>query len=161
MRHLILLSLLLLQSECEPPAAERTSGYTIRACSQSNISDLIDYSNQWLAATDVRFVQARDACDVEVVIGLKRPGVAADALPLTGRIRLGSHSDYRVSFMHEMLHLGGLGHEPHDRTSVMFTHAAADPAETRQLHPHHVEALRRLAGITPLGRVGAQIGAMR
>ena len=162
MRCLILLSLLLLQSECEPPAAERTGGYTVRICSQDDIDDLIDYSNQWLAQTDVRFIRSTSACDATVELKTpRRAGAAGVARVLVGEVELSQHSDIRVSFMHEILHCAGVGHEPDDRTSVMFTHVSRDPAATRQLHPHHVEALRRLAGITPLGRVGAQIGAMR
>lgn len=165
MKHLALAFALItfLQADaCAPqPVGQSQDGYTIRVCSERDISEIIDYNNQWLSATSIRFALADSDCDVEVIIGLNRSGVAADALPLTGRIRLGHHPDYRVSFMHEALHLAGLGHEPHDRASVMWTHAMNDPAVTRQLRPHHVEALRRLAGITPAGRVAAQIGSMK
>lgn len=152
--------IVILQSDgCDAQSAQ--SGYVIRVCSQGDIDEILAYNNAWLGATDIRFALADSDCDVEVVFGLKRSGVVADALPLTGRVRLGHHPDYRVSFMHEALHLAGLGHEPHDRASVMWTHAMNDPAVTRQLRSHHVEALRGLAGITPVGRVAAQIGVMR
>lgn len=158
MKSIVILCLILLASDCDPASNQYSSQYVVRICSPDNINDLIDYSNQWLSATDVRFIRSTSACDATVEIKTPRKaGAAGAAYVLVGEIELSQHSDIRVSFMHEILHCAGIGHEPNDRTSVMFTHASRDPAETRQLHPHHLNALRRLAGISPIGRIRSQI----
>lgn len=159
MRCLILLSLLLLQSECEPPASQvQERGHIIRVCSPDDMSDILAFENQWLAGSDVRFVQANSDCDVWVSFG-KMPVHNANgvAYAISGKIILARNSPtINTDFMHEALHLAGVPHE-NDRTSVMWLYSGGPSL----LHQHHVEALKGLAGISVAGRVGAQIGVMR
>lgn len=155
---LLTLALLALQqSDCAPAPVQQQSGYTVRLCSERDMSSLIAYSNQWLAQTDVRFVQSTDVCDATILF--EAPSVrdaVGSAVAMTGTVRLAPHADINVSFMHEILHIAGVDHEPDDRESVMFTHVSS-PSAVRQLRAHHVEALRQLAGVTPLGRVIREI----
>lgn len=158
---LIILALFALQqSDCGEPV-EQQSGYTVRLCSERDMSSLIAYSNQWLSQTDIRFVQSTDVCDATILFEApKVRDAAGSAVALTGTIKLAPHADINVSFMHEILHIAGVPHEPDDRENVMFTHVSS-PFAVRQLRAHHVEALRRLAGVTPLGRLGRQIESMQ
>lgn len=75
-----------------------------------------------------------------------------------GYIRIRDDTPMNVLYLvtlHEILHDAGVSHEPNDLTSIMHTHAKTHG----QLKPAHVEALRKLPGITPIGRVANYIAA--
>lgn len=55
--------------------------------------------------------------------------------------------------LHEIIHTGGGGHNPGNPRAVMYTHSTGGT----ELSDVDIAALRRLPGISPLGRVGAQV----
>lgn len=156
---LIILALLTLQqSDCGEQQQSGGGYYVIRVCSERDaeeIGALVSYSNQWLAATDVRFTLASDSCDVtmKMVSGNAGGVERAEGVAYTifGEIEL-QRGGHPSSLMHEVLHCAGVPHE-NDPTSIMWRYSGG-PSELRM---HHVEALRRLAGITPFGRIRAQV----
>lgn len=153
------------QSDCgeQPVTSSSGSFYVIRVCAEQpedaeDIRQLIDYDNGWLTPTDVRFTLTSSPCDVTVEFGgIRIRDAAAVSFVWRGTVKLrrGFPNNY-INLMHEILHCAGMPHED-DPTSVMYLYEGG-PSELRQ---HHVEALRRLAGITPLGRIGRQIDSLR
>jgi hypothetical protein len=99
-------------------------------------------------------VDAAEAADVQVTfvdVVAGEPRYAGASSTYYGRIEIerGRGDDDDI-LLHEMLHCVGVDHED-DPTSLMNPNTGAG----QQLKPHHVEELRRLAGITTFGRISA------
>jgi len=97
-------------------------------------------------------VDAAEAADVQVTfvdVVAGEPGYAGASSAFYGQIEIerGREADGDV-LLHEMLHCVGVDHED-DPTSLMYPNTGAG----QLLKPHHVEELRRLAGITTFGRI--------
>src|SRR5262245_16915610 len=101
-------------------------------------------------------VDAADEADVQVkfvdvVAGEPRYAGAASAFYGGVEVERGGGGGGGV-LVHRMVHLVGVEPED-DPTSLMYPNTGAE----QQLKPHHVEELRRLAGITTFGRIIAQL----
>lgn len=114
--------------------------------------------NYRLAAAGLEFAAADTAEEadiqvtfVEAIAGKSR--AVGTSHPFSGYIEIVRGADAEGAILlHEMLHCAGLGHED-DPSSVMH----ADTRKWQQVRPEHIEALRRLPGMTGFGRFVAQI----
>src|SRR5262249_61658938 len=123
-----------------------------------HFSPIVASLNHRLGSEGLAFttVDAADEADVrvkfvDVVAGEPRYAGASSAFHGWIEIERGREADGDV-LLHEMLHCVGVDHED-DPTSLMYPNTGAG----QQLKPHHVEELRRLAGITTFGRIIAQL----
>lgn len=136
---------------------ERRPGNEIRIYAMGgDILPVVASLNRRLGSEGLAFtiVDAAEAADVqvtfvEVVAG--DPSFAGASSAFYGRIQIerGREADGDL-LLHEMLHCVGVDHED-DPTSLMYSKTGAG----QQLKPHHVEELRRLAGITTFERIVA------
>lgn len=163
MKHLALtfaLIVLIQADACDPQPAGQTGQRTaIRVyCPDGDISHFLGTYNQQLAGENIQFFQVSEPGDVTVRFGTRKAVHAGEAFVLLGEVRFNPHApDATATLLHEMLHCAGVGHDD-DPRSVMYKYAVQGEHEIRRLNALHIEALRRLAGISSMGRVGAQIG---
>jgi hypothetical protein len=128
-----------------------------------NIRPVIDHLNSLVASESlrIRIVDVESDSDVSIKFedDLGYSNAVGLAYPFCGKIyitNLVPPDQIYVVLMHEILHCAGVGHEPEDPSSIMYTHSQRQG----QLKKWHTQYLRRLAGITIPGRIVAQIRAM-
>lgn len=128
-----------------------------------DIRPVVTYLNGLLrpAALTLRIVDVESDADVSVEFrdNIGAPDAVGTANAALGQIYLlnsipGDHI-YTV-LLHELLHCAGLGHEPDDQSSVLYTHSRRQG----QLKKRHQRELRRLAGITAPERIIAHVRMM-
>jgi hypothetical protein len=114
--------------------------------------------NYRLAEAGLEFAAADTAEEADVQVTFvdgpaDRLGWVGRATPLSGRIELVRGQDAEAAvLLHEMLHCAGLSHED-DPSSVM----SATTERWQEVRPEHIEALRRLRGMTWAGRFAAAV----
>jgi hypothetical protein len=141
-------------------SAERRPGNEIRIYTNDfeEMLPIIARVNRRLAPEGliVTVTDTAASADVQVMLvdGIAgAPNTAGVARAYEGQIEIvrRKYADGNT-LIHELLHCAGVSHEPDDPSSVMYPASMA----WQQLKPHHVEALRRLAGITAFERIVAQ-----
>lgn len=141
-------------------------GDTIRVhCNNCNIDPHLNHLSELLASANIKLISADKLAadvDISIVPTDQMPGadVAGSASPLTGHIDLNQNyintQESYVIVLHEILHCAGVGHEPDDPSSLMHTHAHT----FGQMRERHIKSLRRLSGITKIGRIGALLAVI-
>lgn|SRR5262245_23268085 len=141
-------------------ASANSSGSEIKVYSADReIHQIVELANERLTEVGITllFVDAIEDADVTVSIvdKLSDPTAAAISHAYSGEIQIlrdvqGMTADV---LLHELLHCAGLDHED-DPKSMMYGKTGLGRQE---LKPHHIAALRKLSGITAVGRWVAQV----
>jgi hypothetical protein len=126
-----------------------------------DITPIVDRLRLKLIHDGVLFAIADKPEEADVTINLMEgPGIPVSgghvvgySHAITGTIDYAYRQDEDGNILlHEILHCAGAGHES-DPKSVMYW----ETEQGQELRPWHIEELRGLAGITPIGRARAQI----
>lgn len=125
-----------------------------------NIRPVVEHINFLVASESLTFriVDAESDADVSIKFQDDIGDSNADGVSYAyrGQIYIANSvpdDHVHVVLIHEILHCAGVGHEPEDPSSVMYTHSQRQG----QLKKWHLRYLRRLAGITVPERIVAQI----
>jgi hypothetical protein len=112
---------------------------------------MIEAANGRLSGTGItlRAVDAWWSSDAAVRVG----GSSGGALPIFGTAHIEAGlGDNGAGLLHELIHTAGYNHDK-DPNSLMYQELSS----VAELRPEHIKALRRLPGITILGRFAGMI----
>lgn len=125
-----------------------------------DIRPIVNHLNVLVASESLKFQIVDEESDADVSIRFQDdigdPNAVGISYALFGQIYILNSlptDQVYVVLIHEILHCAGVGHEPKDPSSVMYTHSQRQG----KLKKWHMRYLRRLAGITFPERIVAQI----
>lgn len=160
MKRTLLITILLLVVFTALASAD-SNGNTIRIYAEGgDFSEIVAFANIKIEpqGLSIVIVDVPEDADIKVALVNSLPGRTTGAIShaYNGEIEMKPEVFPAIggdTLLHEMGHCAGLGHES-DPRSVMYESTGFG---SQQLKTRHVEALRRLSGITPLGRWIAQV----